>query len=61
MYVKKKIKVIGILYRLKDAFPEYVLFTLYNSLIVSYINYGYFCGELTAISCNHCKRKQYAS
>ena len=33
-------KVIGILYRLKHAFPEYVLFTLYNSLIVSYINYG---------------------
>ena len=33
-------KVIGILYRLKHVFPEYVLFTLYNSLIVSYINYG---------------------
>ena len=33
-------KVIRILYRLKHVFPEYVLFTLYNSLIVSYINYG---------------------
>ena len=33
-------KVIGILYRLKYVFPESVLFTLYNSLIVSYINYG---------------------
>ena len=33
-------KVIGILYRLKHVFPEYVLFTLYNSLIVSYINCG---------------------
>ena len=30
-------KFIGILYRLKHVFPEYVLFTLYNSLIVSYI------------------------
>ena len=35
-------KVIGNLYRLWHVFPEYVLFTLhvYNSLIVSYINYG---------------------
>ena len=33
-------KVIGILYRLKYVFPESVLFTLCNSPIVSYINYG---------------------
>ena len=33
-------KVTGILYRLKNVFPENVLFVLYNSLIVSYINYG---------------------
>ena len=33
-------KVIGILYGLKHVFPEYVLFTPHNSLIVSYINYG---------------------
>ena len=33
-------KVIGIFYRLKHVFPEYVSFTLYNSLIVPYINYG---------------------
>ena len=33
-------KVTGILYRLKNVFPESVLFVLYNSLIVSYINYG---------------------
>ena len=32
-------KVTGILYRLKNVFPENVLFVLYNSLIVSYMNY----------------------
>ena len=31
-------KVTGILYRLKNVFPENVLFVLYNSLIVSYMN-----------------------
>ena len=40
MVSNKISKVIGILYRLKHVFPEYVLFTLSNSLIVSYINYG---------------------
>ena len=40
MVSNKISKVIGILYRLKHVCPEYVLFTLYNSLIVSYINYG---------------------
>ena len=40
MVSNKISKVIGILYRLKHVFPEYVLFTLYNYLIVSYINYG---------------------
>ena len=39
--VKNKVsKVVGILYRLKNIFPMYILQTLYNSLIVSYINYG---------------------
>ena len=33
-------KVSGILYRLKNVFPENVLFVLYNSLIVPYMNYG---------------------
>ena len=33
-------RVTGILYRLKNVFPENVLFVLYNSLIVSYMNYG---------------------
>ena len=33
-------KVTGILYRLKNVFSENVLFVLYNSLIVSYMNYG---------------------
>ena len=37
---KKISKVTGILYKLKNIFPENVLFVLYNSLIVSYINYG---------------------
>ena len=40
MVSNKISKVIGILYRLKYVFPESVLFTLYNSLIVWYINYG---------------------
>ena len=31
-------KATGILYRLKNVFPESVLIVLYNSLIVSYIN-----------------------
>ena len=38
MVAKKISKVTGILYRLKNIFPENVLFVLYNSLIVSYIN-----------------------
>ena len=34
-------KVVGcILYRLNNIFSKYILQTLYNSLIVSYINYG---------------------
>ena len=32
--------VTGILYRLRKNFPANVLFSLYNSLIISYINYG---------------------
>ena len=40
--VKNKVsKVVGILYRLKNIFPMYILQTLYNSLIVSYINDGF--------------------
>ena len=39
--VRNKIsKVVGILYRLNNIFPRYILQTLYNSLIASYINYG---------------------
>ena len=40
MFGNKISKLTGILYRLKNVFPENVLFVLYNSLIVSYINYG---------------------
>ena len=39
MVSNKNLKVTGILYRLKNVFPENVLFVLYNSLIVSYMNY----------------------
>ena len=39
--VRNKIsKVVGILYRLNNICPRYILQTLYNSLIASYINYG---------------------
>ena len=62
MVSNKISKAIGILYRLKHIFPEYVLFTLYNSLIVSYINYELL---LWGVDCHKpqslCKRKQYAS
>ena len=40
MVGKKISKVTGILYRLKNIFPKNVLFVLYNSLIISNINYG---------------------
>ena len=38
MVGKKISKVTGILYRLRNFFHENVLFTLYNSLIISYNN-----------------------
>ena len=45
--VRNKIsKVTGILYRLKNVFLENVMFVLYNSLIVSYINYGLLLWEI---------------
>ena len=40
MVSNKISKVIEILYIIRYVFPEYVSFTLFNSLIVSYINYG---------------------
>ena len=40
MVGKKISEATGILCRLKNIFPENVLFVLYNSLIVLYINYG---------------------
>ena len=33
-------KTLGILYRLKDIFPENILLTIYQSLIASHMNYG---------------------
>ena len=50
-------KVKGILYRLKNIFPENVLFVLYNSLIVLYINYGLLLWEFMFINLNFYKRK----
>ena len=39
-FISNKIsKVIGVLYRLKDVYPQSVLLMLYNSLILSHINY----------------------
>ena len=58
--VKNKVsKVVGILYRLKNIFPMYILQTLYNSLIVSYITMDPFYGELSLIELSHYKRKQF--
>ena len=50
-------KVTGILYRLKNVFPESVLFVLYNSLIVSYMDCC--CGGFIPIDLIHYKRKDY--
>jgi len=36
-------KVIGVIYRLKDVYPQSVLLMLYNTLIVSHINYCLLC------------------
>ena len=40
MVTNKISKTIGILYRLKDIFPENILLTIYQSLIASHMNYG---------------------
>ena len=60
--VRNKIsKVVGILYRLNNIFPKYIFQTLYNSLIISYINYGLLLwGGWSLIELSHYKRKQYA-
>ena len=40
-HISKKIsKSIGILYRLKNLVPRYILHSLYNSFILPYLNYG---------------------
>ena len=50
--VKKKIsKLIGILCRLKNIFSFETLETLYNSLIASYLNYGFYYGVLSHTRC----------
>ena len=40
MVANKVSGIIGILYRLKHCYPQYILLTIYNSLIVSHFNYG---------------------
>ena len=55
MISNKISKAIVILYRLKYVFPESVLLTLYNSLIVSYINYGLL---LWGVDCHKLKTLQ---
>ena len=40
MVTNKISKTLGILYRLKDIFPEHILLTIYQSLIASHMNYG---------------------
>ena len=57
MVAKKISKVTGILYRLKNIFPENVLFVLYNSLIVSYINYGLLLWGVHVNKLEHLQKK----
>ena len=40
MVTNKISKTLGILYRLKDIFPENILLTIYQSLIASHMTYG---------------------
>ena len=40
MIANKISMVTGVLHRLKNIFPKEILLTLYNTLILSYINYG---------------------
>ena len=57
MVAKKISKVTGILYRLKNIFPENVLFVLYNSLTVSYINYGLLLWGVHVHKLEHLQKK----
>ena len=60
MVAKKISKVTGKLYRLKNIFPENVLFVLYNSLIVSYINYGLLLWGVHVHKLEHLQKKSFA-
>ena len=40
MLSNKISKVIGVMYKLKNVLPEYILLILYNALISSHLNYG---------------------
>ena len=58
--VKNKVsKVVGILYRLNNIFPMYILQTLYNSLLCRTLIMDSFYGELSLIKLSHYKRKQF--
>ena len=40
MLTNKLSRVLGILNRLKYIYPQHILFTIYNSLFMSHVNYG---------------------
>ena len=42
MLSNKISKVIGVMYKLKNVLPEYILLILYKSLISSHLSYGLF-------------------
>ena len=51
-------KAIGILYRLKTIYPQLVLQTLYNTLILPYFNYCILVWRATINECNPLHRLQ---
>ena len=59
MVGKKISKVTGILYRLRNFFPENVL--LHSIILLSFhiLTMDYYCGGLTVINSKYCKRKHY--
>ena len=50
-------KTIGIIKRLKYIFLNKILFSLYNSLFIPYIQYGYYYGDLDIAMLKSCKKE----
>ena len=47
--MKQNLKVIiGVMYKLKNVLPEYILLILYNSPVYSHLNYGLFVWVIKA-------------